>query len=89
MPQRPGAYLLRAASGDLAVAVNVPPEESDPLLVAEDFPYERLVSKQPPPRVEKGQQVAPSESRSFWWALLITVCFLMLGEIILANRTTL
>ena len=84
-----GAYLVRHGGQETAIAVNVPPEESDPLLLAEDFPYQRLVSKAPAPARIAMERAAPQESRSFWWALLVAALAMTMSEILLANRTAL
>ena len=89
IPDQPGAYLVHHAGEDTAIAVNVPSEESDPLPLADDFPYQRLVSKGPPPEQDASVLTTAQQSKSFWWMLLTTALVMMLAEIILANRTSL
>ncbi len=89
IPDQPGAYLVQHAGEDTAIAVNVPSEESDPLPLADDFPYQRLVSKEPPSEQDASVLTTAQQSKSFWWMLLSTALVMMLAEIILANRTSL
>ena len=81
---------MRLPEGEKAVAVNVPPGESNPLLLADDFPYEQLVSREPARATFAAEQrETPEQSRSFWWGLMLAAVGVMIGEIILANRTAL
>lgn len=88
VPRQPGAYLIDADDGLRAISVNVPIEESDPLLLAEDYPYDRIVSTErfksdPTLKTEE----VPDEDRSYWWIVLAAAMGFLLMELLLSNRT--
>ena len=69
-------------------SVNVPTEESDPLQLADDYPYERLVSLDAlKPDKKKVAAEIPEEERSYWWIVLVAAMGFLLMELLLSNRT--
>ena len=88
VPRQPGAYLIDAAGGPRAIAVNVPTEESDPLQLADDYPYQRLVSLDAlEPDEKKVAAEIPEDERSYWWIVLVAAMGFLMLELLLSNRT--
>jgi len=87
----PGVYSLREATGGERerIGVNVPVQESDlTSLSANDFD-QQLARVQDTPQTTwtAGLFGAGSNRRELWRVLLVTLLVLLLGEMLVANRT--
>jgi hypothetical protein len=91
IPSQTGCFIVKTGTGTEAISVNTPPEESNPQTLNESFQWKELKSD------EKGIAAAeipavtlpPNQGKQYWWILLVFVFLLVLGEVLLANRTAL
>lgn len=90
-PRRAGGYFAQFDDDHrVALAVNVPPAESDPLAVGDSFSVAGLMSEEKPKTQTASTIALPEDQgKSFWWLVLAAAGSLMLVEVILANRTVL
>ena len=94
-PTESGIYRTRSKQGTRFFAVNVPPEESNPDLLADSLDWRTAMSKKKTPRDGKRELSAfppfspEARRKSFWRILLVVALAAACLELIVANRTVL
>ncbi|PCJ57970.1 MAG: hypothetical protein COA79_14450 [Planctomycetota bacterium] len=85
----PGHYVIKGKDFSNLISVNLPREESDPLLLKTAIDVRKLISTEVEVEMPTVGSLTENEKKDefIWWVILI-VCFgLMFSEMFLSNRT--
>jgi hypothetical protein len=87
-PTSPGNYQLRDHAGKIFSA-NTPPEESEPLLLPENFDFLKLISTEKNSEKEMSPAAIHPYGKTFWRIILAASMILLFSELLISNRTAL